>query len=124
VNENNNVEIKQILPKLDVDLLQSYMDSLGKSIVEQMIVLYKQQAIIYLTDIEKAQLVDSATLWQEHCHKMKGASASVGLMRLHGLLVGLEKTTAQQTEKMAMLTVLKSENEDAIGALEQWLADV
>jgi len=123
MNENTNVTIKQTLPKLDLLLLQSYMDSLGKNIVEQMFVLYKQQAVIYLTDIEKAQLVGSTALWQEHCHKMKGAAASAGLSRLHDFLVGLEKTKARQGEKVALLAELKNENKEAIDALEQWIAE-
>jgi len=123
MNENTNVTIKQTLPKLDLLLLQSYMDSLGKNIVEKMFALYKQQAAIYLTDIEKAQLVDSTALWQEHCHKMKGAAASTGLSRLHDLLIGLEKTKAQQAEKLVLLSELKNENKQAIKALEQWMAE-
>jgi len=124
VNKNKNVSITETLPKLDVLLLQSYVDSLGKNIVEQMFTLYKQQVTIYLTDIEKAQLADVSVLWQEHCHKMKGASASVGLMRLHNLLVTLEKTTAKQAEKAKLLAELKHENEQAIAAFQLWLDNV
>ena len=124
MNENNHVKVLLPLPQLDLLLLQSYLDSLGKNIVEQMFTLYKQQAIIYITDIEKAQLVDSAALWQEHCHKMKGASASVGLTHLHGLLVSLEKTVAKQEEKSVLLIELKYKNEQAIDAFQQWLSIV
>lgn|GEM_PF-579541 len=124
MNEINSVKTKETLPSLDVVLLQSYIDSLGKNIVQQMFTLYEQQVAIYLADIEKAQLADSSILWQEHCHKMKGASASVGLTRLHALLVVLEKTTAQQAEKMTMLAELKHENTQAIAASKQWLAEI
>ncbi len=124
MKKNDNEKIKQDLPPLDVLLLQSYIDSLGKSIVEQMFTLYKQQATIYLNDIKKAQLTDSIVLWQEHCHKMKGASASVGLTRLHSLLVKLEKTTVQQAEKAILFTELENENEKAIAVFKQWLAEV
>ena len=121
--EDDKVKIDQTLPLLDVILLQSYIDSLGKNIVEQMFALYKQQSTIYLSDIEKSQLADAIDLWQEHCHKMKGASASVGLTRLHALLVPLEKTTAAQSEKAIYLTELRLVNEQAIGAFQQWLAE-
>ena len=124
MSEDDTMKIDQTLPLLDVVLLQGYVDSLGKNIVEQMFALYKQQATIYLSDIERSQLADDADLWQEYCHKMKGASASVGLTRLHTLLVPLEKTTAQQAGKAIYLTELKHENEQGIVAFQQWLAKV
>lgn len=123
MKNNNKLEGINTLPLIDETLVQGYLDSLGKNIVEQMLALYKQQVAIYLTDIEKAQKLDSAELWQEHCHKMKGASASVGLMRVHGLLVILEKTSAQKQDKAILFTELKHENEQAVHALEQWLGE-
>ncbi len=124
MKKNDSEKTKQDLPPLDVFLLQSYIDSIGKNIVEQMFTLYKQQATIYLSDIKKAQLANSTVLWQEHCHKMKGASASVGLTRLHALLVSLEKTSVQPAEKATLLSKLEQENEQAIGAFQQWLTAV
>ncbi len=117
-----SVESKQSSPYLDIVLLQSYLDSLGKDIVEQMFSLYCQQVDIYLKDIEKAQKVNSPSEWQEHCHKMKGASASVGMCQLHGLLKVLEHTEATQQQKAVLLTSLKLENEQASLAFRDWLA--
>lgn len=123
MQKDNIIKIKETLQQLDIPLLQSYIDSLGKSIVEQMFTLYKQQVTIYLADIDKAQLADNSALWQEHCHKMKGACASAGLTRLHGILVVLEKTEAQQAEKKILLVELKHENNQAIAAMQQWLTE-
>ena len=47
------VETKQSNPDLDLELLQGYLDSLGKTIVEQMFALYCQQVEIYLNDVTK-----------------------------------------------------------------------
>ncbi|WP_246058468.1 Hpt domain-containing protein [Litorilituus lipolyticus] len=115
---------EQTIPLLDIALLQGYIDSLGKNIVEQMFALYQQQAQVYLADIEKAQGEDAKESWQEHCHKMKGASASVGLLQLHKKLVVLEKTSASQVEKAELLTQLKEENALALQAFEEWLTAV
>jgi len=115
------VNTEQSLPQLDTVLLQEYLDSLGKNIVEKMFALYCQQVVIYLNDIEKALLNDSEQGWQEHCHKMKGASASVGLIRLHGQLKQLENTDAQQQEKSLMLEELKLANKQAISDFNHWL---
>jgi len=117
-----SVESKQLDPYLDIELLQGYLDSLGKAIVEQMFSLYCQQVEIYLKDIENAQINNSASEWQEHCHKMKGASASVGMCQLHGLLKVLEHTEATQEKKADLLTSLKAENEQASLAFKDWLA--
>ncbi|WP_231562074.1 Hpt domain-containing protein [Colwellia psychrerythraea] len=115
------MEAKQPSPYLDLELLQGYLDSLGKAIVEQMFTLYCQQARIYLNDIESAQCNDSQSAWQEHCHKMKGAAASVGMQQLHGHLKLLENTTATQQKKLLMLTELKLMNEQGVFAFKQWL---
>lgn len=112
----------QTVVLLDVELLQGYLDSLGKATVEKMFALYSQQVAIYLADIEKAQLADNAKDWQEHCHKMKGAAASVGLVELHKQLVVLEKITATQQEKSQLLLDLQAGNQQAMTAFSQWLA--
>jgi len=124
VNENNKSLLKKQVPQLDLALLQSYFDLMGREMLERMSVLYKQQATIYLLDIAKAQLTDSRDSWQEHCHKMKGAAASAGLKGVHYLLVSLEKTTAAQAEKGLLLAKLTQKNEQAIAAFDDWLARI
>ncbi len=114
----------QTHPQLDVELLHGYLDSLGKNIVEQMFALYRQQVVIYLGDIESAQQADSQELWQESCHKMKGAAASVGFSALHGKLIVIEKNSAEKQEKAELVNCLKQENEHAITAFQQWLEAV
>ena len=122
-NENTLVENSQRTSRLDTELLQGYVDSLGKSIVEQMFTLYCQQAALYLKDIEAAQISQCEESWQEHCHKMKGASASVGMSELHQQLKVLEKVSATQQEKSSMLTELKLTNQQAINTFKTWLAN-
>ena len=117
------METSQTTPCLDTELLQGYLDSLGKNIVEQMFTLYCQQAELYLKDIEKAQVENCEDSWEEHCHKMKGATASVGMSDLHGKLKVLEKVVASQQEKHLMLIDLKEANAQAISAFKLWLAN-
>lgn len=116
-NEQSNLQ-------LDSELLQGYLDSLGKSTVEKMFALYRQQVDIYLKDIETSQMNDSISGWQEHCHKMKGATASVGMLQLHRQLKLLEKTNAPQHQKAGLLEELKLANEQAITAFSHWLKTV
>ena len=118
------MDTEQANTLLDTTLLMDYVTSLGKSVVEQMFNLYSQQSAIYLSDIEKAQLSDSLALWQEHCHKMKGAAGSVGLKETHKKLILLEKTTATKDEKAKMLEELKKLNENALLAFNNWLVTV
>ncbi len=112
----------QIVSQLDTDLLCGYIDTLGKNVVEQMFVLYKQQVVFYLNDIELALQANSQKLWQESCHKMKGAAASVGLSNLYQKLVVIEKCLADKEEKSKLLTILKQTNEQGISAFEYWLS--
>ncbi len=119
-----SVETEQSSPNLDLELLEGYLDSLGKTIVEQMFALYCQQVEIYLNDIESAQLNDSLSGWQEHCHKMKGATASVGMYQLHGQLKLLEKTDVSKEKKSVLLRELRLSNEQAIVAFKKWLETI
>jgi len=115
------VKTEQLSSYLDLELLQGYLDSLGKAIIEKMLALYCQQVEIYLNDIIDAQRNNSLPGWQEHCHKMKGAAASVGMCQLHAYLKLLEKTDASQQEKLLMLKELQKLNEQAICAFKDWL---
>lgn len=112
---------KNILVQLDHELLNDYAQNLGVDIVQKMLSLYSQQVVIYLGDIEKSLQCDDAELWQEHCHKMKGAAGSVGLKSLHASLVIMEKTTADITEKAQQLAELKEHNKQALENFNIWL---
>jgi len=109
---------------LDLNLLSSYLTNLGKQTLTKMIDLYIQQSKIYLQDIEQALAESSQTLWQEHCHKMKGASASVGFTQVNGLLVTMEKSMEANAMKAKDLQKLNRLNQAAITEFEQWLAEI
>ncbi len=118
------VNTKQQLEALNIDLLQGYLDTLGKGMIEKMFALYRQQTQLYLASIKAALMEDSDSSWQESCHKMKGAAASVGLTSLHGQLVILEKVKATKEEKMTYFTELTQENDKAMEIFEAWLVKV
>ena len=109
------------LIQLDSGLLDGYVQSLGVDVVKQMFDLYRQQVTIYLKDIENSQLCGNTQLWQEHCHKMKGAAGSVGLKALHSRLKLMEKTTASASDKVHQLAELKIHNNQAIADFNYWL---
>jgi HPt (histidine-containing phosphotransfer) domain-containing protein len=112
----NNIE------QLDVNLLDGYLDSLGQDIVQQMLDLYIQQSITYIDEITDAIEQKSQDLWQERCHKMKGATGSVGLLAAHAQLVAIEKVSGQWDEKSAQIYELIKTNNNAIDAFKAWLA--
>jgi len=109
------------LIQLDSELLDGYVKSLGISVVKQMFDLYRQQVTIYLKDIESSMLCNDAQLWQEHCHKMKGAAGSVGLKSLHLRLKSMEQTTASTNDKAHQLAELKVHNKQAMANFNDWL---
>jgi len=108
---------------LDLNLLGDYLNNLGKPTLIKMIALYEQQATLYLHSIEQAITDSSQENWQEHCHKMKGAAGSVGLIQVHLLLVTLEKSTENFAKKAVGLDNLKSLNKKAIAEFQQWLSE-
>lgn len=112
------------LIQLDNELLVGYVQSLGVDMVKKMFALYRQQVTIYLEDIEGSLLSDSASLWQEHCHKMKGAAGSVGLKALYARLKLMEKTTANREDKARQLAELKTHNKQAIADFSDWIARI
>ncbi len=116
MSENND------LIQLDNELLDSYIQSLGSAVVKQMFDLYRQQVAGYLEDIEHSLVHENAQLWQENCHKMKGAAGSVGLKALHDRLKTMEKSTNDQADKAKQLSALKIHNQAAIVEFERWLA--
>jgi len=106
---------------IDKALIQGYLDNLGVSVVNQMLDLYEQQSRVYLEDIDKALQDKSQQLWQEKCHKMKGAAGSVGLKQVHGHLVNIEKSTENWIKKGEYYTHLTDLNNEALISFRQWL---
>jgi HPt (histidine-containing phosphotransfer) domain-containing protein len=109
------------IEQLDINLLDGYLDSLGQDIVQQMLDLYIQQSTTYIHDITDAATQESQELWQERCHKMKGATGSVGLVSLHIKLVTIEKIIDAWPEKNKHAVELIAANEQAINAFRKWL---
>ena len=70
-------------PFIDEVLLNGYVESLGKDIVNQMFDLYKEQSVIYIDEIAASLPDGSQQDWHERCHKFKGAASSVGLFSLN-----------------------------------------
>lgn len=109
---------------VDTELLQGYLDNLGVAVVEKMLALYLDQSILYLDNIADALAENDHGNWHEHCHKMKGAAGSVGLLQVHKFLVSIEKSTAPETKKAEYLTQLKLINKQSIEAFQLWLSKV
>jgi HPt (histidine-containing phosphotransfer) domain-containing protein len=108
--------------QLDTDLLAGYVENLGKDIVQQMLDLYIQQSVVYLRDIKEAITECSQSLWQDHCHKMKGATGSVGLTSVHAKLVAIEKSADDWGLKEDYANDLAELNNEAITRFTEWLS--
>ena len=107
---------------LDLNLLQGYIDNLGQSIVQQMLDLYIGQSAIYLGEITETVAADKQKLWQESCHKMKGAAGSVGLLLVHKKLAAIEKSDEAEATKLAYLAELNELNTTAYNEFSAWLS--
>jgi len=116
------VNIDSDLPTLDHELLNSYVQTLGKAVVEQMFTLYSQQSQIYLLNIEESLLSDNTELWREHCHKMKGAAGSVGLKVLHVRLTCMESSSECVNKKAQQLAELRIHNKQVMDDFDYWLS--
>ena len=107
---------------LDLGLLAGYLENLGNQVVGQMLDLYVSQSQVYLEEIRAALEEGSQKLWQERCHKMKGAAGSVGFVQVHAKLVEIEKSTEPYEQKKQFIKALTDKNEAAIMAFKAWLA--
>ncbi|MAG75239.1 MAG: phosphorelay protein [Colwelliaceae bacterium] len=112
------------IQEFDQALIQGYLENLGVSVVERMLDLYIQQSAIYLQEIEQAIATESQDDWQERCHKMKGAAASVGLMNIHAFMADIEKSTLPWAEKDQLIEQVSELNVEAIERFKVWLAKV
>ena len=107
--------------QIDETLLSDYMMNLGQDVVKEMIALYKQQSHLYLKEISIAIAENHTLLWQELCHKFKGAAGSVGLKTLHTFLLKIERSSLSKEVKQELLAQLTELNGRSITAIEQWV---
>lgn len=108
--------------ELDLNLLNGYMESLGKGILEKMLALYIQQSVEYIDSIHKAADGGSQDLWQGSCHKMKGAAGSAGLLKVHAKLSSIEKSLENKEYKLNQIKELTVLNEQAITEFQSWIS--
>lgn len=104
---------------IDLVLIDDYLENLGVSIVAKMLAMYEVQSEVYLNDIELALGSEEQSLWQERCHKMKGAAGSVGMKKVHAHLVAIEKSAAPVSQKSEFIVKLKALNKEAINAFSE-----
>lgn len=102
------------IKQLDSDLLDGYINDLGAGIVQQMLDLYTQQSTLYLKEISLAVNEKSQQAWSTSCHKMKGASASVGLVAVFSHLVNIEHSVQPWPEKSDLCKQLTQLNNDGL----------
>lgn len=107
---------------IDLSLINGYLEVLDLAVIEQMLALYIQQSELYLIAIDNAVVTEDQKVWQEQCHKMKGASASAGLSQVHQQLIMIEKSAEDWPAKAQYLQSLLLLNQQAITAFQQWLA--
>ena len=112
-----------ITAQLDITLINGYLEVLDHTVIQQMLALYSQQSAIYLAEIENAISLANQKLWQEQCHKMKGAAASTGLCQVHKKLVAIEKSEESWRLKSEYLQELRLLNQAGITVFTQWLVD-
>ncbi|WP_440874750.1 Hpt domain-containing protein [Thalassotalea sp. PLHSN55] len=106
---------------LDFELLNGYLDNLGKEMLRKMFALYTQQAPKYIQAISQSLIEDSSEQWQESCHKMKGAASSTGFLLVREKLIAMEKSNGSATVKREQIELLKEINKRTELAFSQWL---
>ncbi|MFT7683416.1 MAG: two-component system aerobic respiration control sensor histidine kinase ArcB [Moritella dasanensis] len=67
---------------LDVDLLQQYLDTLGKDLLLQSVLLFEQTMPHYLTLLNTNLTARDQDAIVDEAHKIKGAAGSIGLVRI------------------------------------------
>ncbi|KXO14045.1 Aerobic respiration control sensor protein arcB [Moritella sp. JT01] len=67
---------------LDIDLLQQYLDTLGKEILLQSVCLFEQTMPHYLAILNSNLTARDQDAIVDEAHKIKGAAGSIGLVRI------------------------------------------
>jgi len=107
--------------EIDQELLNGYLQSLGRDVLAKMLELYVRQSTTYIENIQHALTSQSQESWEEACHKMKGAAGSVGLIEAHAQLASLEKSTQNWDEKAQAFQSLQVCNQNSIAKFNLWL---
>ena len=67
---------------LDIDILQQYLESLGKALLLQSVELFEQTMPNYLSVLNSNLIARDQAAIVEEAHKIKGAAGSIGLTRI------------------------------------------
>jgi HPt (histidine-containing phosphotransfer) domain-containing protein len=118
------MSLSQTSDYLDLVLLEHYLNSLGRAVVEQMFDLYCKQVTSYIADIENASAGKCIIEWRQHCHKMKGAAGSVGMTILSERLKNLETIDVIQLDDATLAIDLNRLNDQSIAVFESWLQEL
>ena len=108
--------------EIDQELLNGYLQSLGRDVLAKMLELYVRQSSNYIDNIQQSIKAQSQDAWEDACHKMKGAAGSVGLIDVHAQLASLEKSTELWENKQQAFDLLLALNQDSIAKFNLWLA--
>jgi two-component system aerobic respiration control sensor histidine kinase ArcB len=85
---------------LDINTLQDYLQSLGKTSMKRSIQLFEQLLPGYINKMLEAATQHEVEEFQEAAHKLKGAAASVGLFWVQQQAKLLEQEEAPQWVNM------------------------
>lgn len=106
---------------LDKQLLQQYLDSLGKEGMQQTLATFDQIIQSYANALHQSAKAKNEDQLRDQAHKVKGACNSVGLSQLATLMEKLEKEQWQWPEAERLLIEWADSVIPHRQQLQQWL---
>ncbi len=103
-------------PLLDRDVLNENTMS-NKALQEELFTLFFDQAKLYVEQLQEAIDTNSVTDWRMTAHGVKGASRSLGFIRLAQLSLHCEASSPSQTD-LELLKKAIAETERSISMAE------
>ena len=107
---------------INFKLLEEYENMLGLEVLHQMTKLYEESFQVYLEEIQQALSENCCRTWHDHCHRLKGATSSMGFIRFTYYLNQIEHKQLSERIQNPYIKMIIEHHNTALDELKSWLA--
>ncbi len=107
---------------IDYKLIEEYEKMLGLEVVQQMINVYEDSFKVYFDEIKKAFNQDCCQTWHEHCHRLKGATSSMGFLTFTAYLTEIDHKHVSERVGHPYIEMINKLNDESLEYLKNWVS--
>ncbi|TRW50349.1 hypothetical protein FM042_05835 [Aliidiomarina halalkaliphila] len=109
--------------QLDTELLQQYVEILGKEGIAASFITFESMCPQYLQELHGLMGLENETAIRQCAHKMKGSCRSLGFIRLGQSMEVIEKEQWTMAQLEARVSAWGPMMHEDIAAAKAWLAN-